>query len=340
MPARPTEPAAALECSFCAQHCRLTEGQTGLCGVRRHEAGQIRSLYYGQVAALALDPVEKKPLYHVMPGSATFSVALPGCNFHCEFCQNHHLAQIRSTALPPTRYLGPADLLQAWQDSGSPSLSFTYSEPTVWADWVLDCAGPVRAAGGRIFMVSNGYLSAATRSRLEGLVTAWNIDLKGDDHFYRRLCGGRYAPVLDNIAALVQAGKTGPAGRSGLVEVTTLLLEDWHSPAVLDQLGRDLFRAGVEIWHLSRFFPACRMQDHRPTSEVFLQAALERARDSGIPYVYGGNTSRHQDTRCPACQAVLIRRDGAGRGRLAGISLAPAAGPACAACGHPVPLIP
>jgi pyruvate formate lyase activating enzyme len=213
------------------------------------------------------------------------------------------------------------------EQAGLKSVSFTYSEPTVWQDWMLDAAFAVKARGGRCYMVTNGSFTPESRGRFWGLIDAYNIDVKGDDAFYREYCRGYLEPVLDNVAALCRE----PAV---LVEVCTLLIEGIHTVDGIIRLGKELAAAGLKIWHLSRFHPAWKMRDHPPTSQEFLDQVLEALRDTvDIPFIYPGNSPRVTETACPACGRLLIARDTDWPGRLV------VAGNRCPDCGLVFPLL-
>lgn len=315
-------------CDFCAFGCAITPGKAGHCGVRANRDGTIVTDSWSQAVALAVDPVEKKPLYHVMPGSMTLSVALFGCNLRCRFCQNSTISQIENRGRVNSFTLHPAALADRMEELGLDSVSFTYSEPTVWQDWMVEAARAVKQRGGRCFMVTNGSFTAAARQRFTGLIDAYNIDVKGDEGFYREYCGGSLEPVLENVRALCR--QDGVA-----VEVCTLLIEGVHTIDMVLGLGEALHQAGLQVWHLSRFFPAWKMLDTPPTSEAFLESALAAvAEHRFIPFRYGGNSNRAQDTRCPACGQVLIARDRGRQGRLR----APEG--RCPQCGTAFPLMP
>jgi pyruvate formate lyase activating enzyme len=290
-------------CDFCAHRCSLKPGQTGRCGVRRAtEAGEIETTVFGAVLAAAVDPVEKKPLHHFLPGSFAFSIALGGCNFRCRFCQNAAIA-IPDT-MPPARYQwSVADAVAQWKVSGAASIAFTYTEPAVWQDYMIAVARGVRAAGGRTIMVTNGFLTPEAIERLVPVIDAFNIDLKGDDAFYRTLCRATQQPVLDAIELLVPRAH---------VEVTSMIMESQHSGDRIEELYQLLAARGVRIWHLSRFHPAHRMRSEPATAEETLANAIDHVSGREIPFIFAGNSrqSKYQMSHCPHCGTFCV-----GRGR-------------------------
>lgn len=294
-----------IACDLCAHLCEIADGARGRCGVRENRGGAIVTVNYGRVVALAVDPIEKKPLYHFLPGTATLSVALHGCNFTCSFCQNHEISQKETFSATAGYPLSPAELARQWETRPTPSVSFTYSEPLVWQDYLLDAAAILKPRGARIVMVTNGFFSDAALDRLLPVVDAFNIDVKGDDRFYRERCGGRLDPVLRGIERIAAApGK--------VLEATTLVIEGAHTADDIVALGKRLAACGVQVWHLSAYHPAYRLS-LPATSERFLLALCDRVRaEVLIPYVYAGNirSSDGDHTRCAACDLLLITRRG------------------------------
>ncbi|MFA7371298.1 MAG: AmmeMemoRadiSam system radical SAM enzyme [Sphaerochaetaceae bacterium] len=291
-----------LQCDFCYHMCTLKEGQRGVCGIRSNQGGKLVSHGWAEVVASALEAIEKKPLYHFFPGSKTLSVALFGCNYRCKFCQNYHISQGERPERRSEKIL-PHKLAQTLKQSNSKILSFTYSEPVVWLDYVEECATEVKKDNNFTCMITNGSFSKTSLNRILPLIDAFNIDLKGDDNFYREYCGGKLEPVLDSIETIAEAeGK--------VLEVTTLLIEEIHSARDVRQMGRQLKERGVKVWHLSRFYPQYLMEDYHQTSEHYLERMLEEASLAGIPYIYAGNSNLTGwgDTKCPSCGAPLIAR--------------------------------
>lgn len=287
-----------VRCDYCYHECALGEGQRGICFIRVNRGGEVITENYGEVVALGLDPVEKKPLYHFRPGSHTLSVALFGCNLSCSFCQNYQISQHEFYQQRPNRYISPEVFIQRAMEEKA-SVSFTYSEPLVWQDYMLDCAHLAKEEGIPTILVSSGTFSKAALSRIIPFIDAYSIDLKGNESFYRRYCKGSAKPVIESLQTL--------ANTPAVLEVTTLLIEGEHTLEDVKELGVILEELGVQVWHLSRYHPAYKL-NLPPTSESFLNEALSLAKEFRIPHIYGGNTSQEQDTFCPVCNALLIKR--------------------------------
>ena len=286
------------ECDFCFRRCSIPDGKTGWCGMRKNEGGRIISPEYGHIPAIAVDPIEKKPLYHFLPGTETLSLGASGCCLRCDFCQNWTL----SIEHEKGKFLDPGDAAAYARLEGYPSISFTYSEPLVWQDFMLDTARLAKDAGLKTIMVTNGSFSREALMRILPSIDAYNIDLKGDADFYSTICNGDIIPILDSIYEIARS--------SAHLEATTMIIEGVHDAAMVSKLGSMLHERGVAVWHLTRFFPAYRMTDRRETSEAFLSRMLQVASGSGIPYIYPGNSQLDQSTRCPSCGHLLRTRPG------------------------------
>lgn len=289
---------SSLTCDFCWRHCTLAEGQSGVCKVRKNVQGKLVTTTYGQIEAMGVDPIEKKPLYHYYPGSRTFSFALYGCNIACSFCQNFSLSQGEPSTTLAGERLDPSRIVAMARERGCHSISYTYSEPLVWQDYMLAVAHLAKKAGMQNIMVTNGSFSREALERLLPVIDAFNLDIKGDEAFYKDVCKGQQKPVLDAIAAITRT--------KAHLEVTTMLIESMHSPEDVSTLGRHLHERGVQVWHLSRFFPHYKMSHLKPTSEAYLKKMVDLASQSGIPYIYSGNSRTERTTFCPSCHALLI----------------------------------
>ncbi len=300
-------PGGAVQCQLCPHGCRLGDGQAGVCGVRVNRGGTLFSVNSDRVAAVHVDPIEKKPLYHFLPGSASFSLAAMGCNLRCRFCQNHDLSMVARPGQVRGEPLTPGELVDAAVRSGCLSIAYTYTEPTVYFELMIETAQRARTAGLRNVMVSNGYISAAALHELTPLLDAANVDLKAfSDEFYRRQCNGRLQPVLETIATL--------RSRDVWVEVTTLLVPGLNTdPAELRRLADFLHGVDPNLpWHVSRFFPQHQLLDLPPTPAADMERALAIGTERGLAFVYSGNAGADpwSDTRCPGCGATLLRRCG------------------------------
>lgn len=296
-----------IRCDFCEHRCNLADGEVGKCAVRRRDGGRIVTVNYGEHVSLAVDPIEKKPLYHFYPGASALSSALFGCNMGCEFCQNASISQPEFFGSLNTRYIGPEELARERSDGGYPVVAYTYSEPTVWQDYMLDAAAAVKRSGGKNVMVTNGFFTREALDRFLPVIDAFNIDLKGGDQFYRKLCKTPMKPILRNIRTLA-AMEEGPT-----LEVTTMLLEGAHTEAELMELAAALDEAGVQVWHLSCFRPSYKMRDWKSTSEDFLERIYTRSKEeTNIPFIYGFSR-RHREyeqTFCPNCGTLCVDRWG------------------------------
>lgn len=295
-----------VRCLLCAHFCRIPPGGRGKCSVRENRGGSLVSLSSRKVAALHLDPVEKKPLFHFLPGTATLSVGAPGCNMRCAFCQNWSLSCPSTRQTIHGEAISPAELIGMALASGAASMAYTYSEPTVFFELMAETAKLALNAGLRNIMVSNGFQSHPCLEALGPLIQAANIDLKSfNDTFYRDICGARLRPVLKNLVHMKKVGWH--------LEVTTLVIPGLNdSDRELAGIARFLRTELGENtpWHVSRFHPACRMQDIPPTPPDTLLRAVEIGRTEGLFFVFAGNMrSRWQNTVCP-CGATLIEREG------------------------------
>ncbi len=298
-----------VQCRLCSHFCIIDENNHGNCGVRQNVDGQLMTRTYELVAALNVDPVEKKPLYHFLPGTQTFSLGTQGCNFGCTFCQNASLSQHPKTGRKITgQKVTPEILVEAAIAHKCDSISYTYSEPTIFFELMQDTARRAHAKGLKNIMVSNGFQSPECIDELTGLIDAANIDLKAfNDEFYRSTCGGRLNPVLDNLRHMKKNG--------WWIEVTTLLIPGKNdSPDELKQMAAFIAdELGKEVpWHISRFHPDYKMQDCPVTPMEALQKARKAGTSAGLEYVYIGNVPGNDNTStfCPDCHKELLKRFG------------------------------
>lgn len=297
-----------VRCTLCAHRCRIKPDERGICGVRENRNGILESLVYGKVIAENIDPVEKKPLFHVYPGSKSFSIATVGCNFRCIFCQNHDISQMpRETGSIAGRDVSPSFIVERALTSGSKTISYTYTEPTIFFEFAYDIASIATGKGLKNVFVTNGFMTEEAIETISPYLHAANVDLKSfSDDFYRKRCGARLQPVLDSLKKMKALGIW--------VEVTTLLIPTLNdSDDELRQIADFIFSLGAETpWHISRFHPRYQMQNLPPTAVASIGRAAEIGKASGLKYVYSGNVpgNEGEDTLCSQCGEHLIDRYG------------------------------
>jgi pyruvate formate lyase activating enzyme len=317
-----------VRCALCAHRCRIEEGARGVCGVRENRTGNLYSLVYGRVIAENVDPIEKKPLFHFLPGSRSFSIATAGCNFSCTFCQNHDISQLPRNENPIVgRERTPAQIVEAARQSGCGSISYTYTEPTIFFEFAWDTAGIAREMGLRNIFITNGYMTSEALELLGPRLDAANVDLKSfRDDFYKKQCGARLQPVLESLRKMKEIGVW--------VEVTTLLIPGLNdTEGELRDLAGFICSLGAETpWHISRFHPRYRMTGAPPTPVVSIHRAAAIGKAAGLMYVYSGNLpgDAGENTFCSRCGHLLIDRYGFTVDRL------DLKGSACPRCGAPL----
>jgi pyruvate formate lyase activating enzyme len=297
----------ALVCNLCAHRCVLKPGRVGLCGAIENRDGLLHCRVYGQPVVLHADPVERKPLYHVFPGTRVLSLATAGCNMTCTFCQNWRISQARPELTAQESTCPPEAVVAAALEQGCDGIAFTYNEPTIYLDYAADIMRLAKQAGLYTLFKSNGYLTPEAIDALDGLLDAVNVDLKGfDEVYYRQVCGARLQPVCEAIAHLQRRGVW--------LEVATLLIPGINdSEDELIALTSFLAHISRDIpWHVWRFHPDYRMLDRPWTHIDDLDRAISIGRVAGLRYVYASNTpgDPNQHTRCPGCDAVLLSRQG------------------------------
>lgn len=298
-----------VQCLLCGHGCLLRDGQKGLCGVRECQGDTIVSLVYGRLVAEHIDPIEKKPIFHVLPGTLSYSIATLGCNFRCLHCQNASISQVsRDTDVTASGvFRDPGTVVAAATRAGCRSISYTYVEPTVFFEFAYDCSAAAIDKGLKNIFVSNGYMSEAAIKMLAPVVSAINIDLKSfNDVFYKKVCGARLAPVLAAIARFKELGVW--------LEVTTLVIPGKNdSEKELAEIASFLASIDRGIpWHVSGFYPCYKMPDVPPTGMKILARARDIGFEQGLEYVYSGNRpgSGGENSCCPSCGATIIERYG------------------------------
>ena len=273
-----------VECQLCPHHCRILDGKTGICRSRKNRGGVLVSEVYGKPCALAIDPVEKKPLYHFHPGTTCLSLACTGCNFRCLNCQNHDISQVSPNQADHYE-LSPQELIALCQKHHQPGIAYTYTEPLTYLEYIADCAQLAHEAGIWNILVSAGYVCQEPLKDLLPFLDAANIDLKSfSDDIYQQVSGGHLQPVLDTILAMRDAGVW--------VEITNLVIPGINDDMeMIRQMCRWLSSNGLADapLHFSRFFPRYKMQHTPPTPLQTLKAAKQVAEEEGISHVYLGN---------------------------------------------------
>jgi pyruvate formate lyase activating enzyme len=301
-------PDGRVQCAVCPRQCQLKEGQRGVCFVRAAQAGQVVLTTYGRSSGFCVDPIEKKPLHHFLPGSTILSFGTAGCNLTCKFCQNWHISRSRQTDTLADE-AAPEVIARAAQSLGCRSVAFTYNDPVVFLEYVVDTARACHAVGVKTVAVTAGYMNAAPRRDFYAHIDAANVDLKGfTDEFYQKYCGAQLQPVLDTLTYIARETST-------WLEVTTLLIPGANdSEAEIEALTKWVARElGAHVpLHFSAFYPAWQMTDRHPTPPTTLTRARQIAMKNGLRYVYTGNVRDPAGaaTLCPDCGKVVIARDG------------------------------
>ncbi|MFH0855045.1 MAG: AmmeMemoRadiSam system radical SAM enzyme [Candidatus Omnitrophota bacterium] len=297
----------AVQCRLCPRRCVIPDGLRGYCGARQNRNGVLYTLVYAKPVAIHIDPIEKKPLFHFLPATTVYSVATAGCNLKCKFCQNWEISQSKPEDLEYV-YLEPKDLVRKAKESGSPAIAYTYNEPTVFYEYMLETARLARQEGLKNVMHSNGYINEEPLRALAKFLDAANIDLKGfSDDYYAKIAEGSLGPVLNSLKILKEEGVH--------IEITTLLLSGFNDDAqglrklclwIKENLGADT------PLHFSRFFPMYKLMSLAPTPVESLEKAREIAIDCGLRYVYIGNVPANpaENTYCPKCKKLIIERRG------------------------------
>jgi len=300
-------PEGKVRCNLCAHRCVIADGKKGICQVRENRGGTLYSLVYGRTIIQHVDPVEKKPLFHFHPGSTAYSIATPGCNFRCHWCQNWDISQVvRERHLILGEEASPEQVVAAVQKADCRSIAYTYTEPTIFFEYAYDTARLAHEAGLANLYITNGYMTEEMLETFQPYLDAANVDLKAfRDKTYRKYVGARLQPVLDTMKVMKRLGIW--------LEVTTLVIpgindDEGELKDAADFVANEL---GVDTpWHISRFFPAYKMTDVFPTPVETLNRAREIGLEAGLRYVYVGNVPGEANTVCHKCGQILIRRLG------------------------------
>lgn len=300
---KPTDKGERLTCILCQHYCKIKEGQTGICGVNKNVGDKIECLVYGYPSAMNIDPIEKKPLYHFLPGTKAFSFGTVGCNFHCPFCQNWNISQTHD--IDTSHYFSPERMVQLALEYDCRSIAYTYNEPTIFYPYARDIALEAQKHGLKNVFVSNGFESSEVIDDMKGIMDAVNADLKSfDPKYYKKELGGNLENILENLKHFMANGIW--------LEVTTLIVptqndSDEELEKIAEFIAKEL---GVDVpWHITAFHPDYKELDLPPTSVNTLKRAYDIGKKHGLNYIYIGNANFETPTRCPSCDEVLIERD-------------------------------
>jgi pyruvate formate lyase activating enzyme len=296
-----------VRCSLCPHSCAISEGKRGLCGVRENRSGKLYSLIYGLASSIHPDPIEKKPFFHFLPGSTAISFGSVGCNLFCLHCQNYSISRARVDEFDLTP-ITPDEVIKYAKMAGAESVSWTYNEPTIWHEFTTVASRAAHGAGLKTNYVTNGYIQEEPLRALKGVIDAMNIDVKAfTEEFYKKVCGGKLAPVLKSCQLAVELGMH--------VEVTYLIIPE-HNDSV-EEIGRfskwvfDSLGPEIPV-HFSAFHPEYKMTRLQRTPDKTMSAAYEVAKKAGLEFVYLGNVYARDkdDTFCPKCGSLVIQREG------------------------------
>jgi pyruvate formate lyase activating enzyme len=289
-------------CLLCQHYCKLKKEQLGICGVNKNIDGVIKNLVYGYPIALNVDPIEKKPLYHVLPGSRSFSLGTVGCNFRCPFCQNWNISQKKE--IKKEHYYSPVDIVMLAQKHQCQTIAYTYNEPTIFYPYAKEIALEAKKVGIKNIFVSNGFASSEVINDMRGVIDAANIDLKSfDAHYYKHELGGSLEKILENLKLFKKNGIW--------IEITTLIVPTKNdSDEALKNIATFIAKELGERtpWHISAFHPNYKEQALPPTSLPSLQRAYAIGKSAGLKYMYIGNVAQENPTYCPKCGTTLIER--------------------------------
>ncbi|MFA5188330.1 MAG: AmmeMemoRadiSam system radical SAM enzyme [Patescibacteria group bacterium] len=301
-----------IQCQLCNHYCLIADGNRGICAVRKNIENKLYALDYGKVITANIDPIEKKPLFHFLPGSLSYSIATVGCNFHCLHCQNADISQYAEKGLEadfvPGQDTKPEEIIQKAKESGCLSISYTYTEPTIYAEFALDCMKLAKEAGLKNVWVSNGYTAPEAWPEILPYLDAINVDLKFfTNETYLKICGAKLQPVLENLKLLNH--------HKIWLEITTLIIPGLNdSDKELEEIAKFIknYLGSETPWHISRFFPQYKLQDQDPTEEDLIYKAYKIGKEIGLKYVYGGNVTSDtmENTYCPKCGELVIKRFG------------------------------
>ena len=291
-----------VRCDLCNHRCIISEGKRGLCKVRENKSGSLYSLVYGKIIESNIDPIEKKPLFHFYPGTKAYSIATMGCNFRCLHCQNWTISQLKNGEIMGEDII-PETIIENAIANGCQSIAYTYTEPTIFYEYSYDIAKIAHQKGLKNIYVTNGYISDEALKKISPYLDSANIDLKSmNDSFYKKICGAKLQPVLNNIKLYYSLGIW--------IEITTLIIPGYNdSTNELKSIADFIKKIDASIpWHVTSFLPAYKLTDAPPTPLETLRKAVEIGEKAGLEYVYQGNVSEGENTYCPNCGKLLIER--------------------------------
>jgi pyruvate formate lyase activating enzyme len=296
-----------VHCFLCSHHCKIAPSFFGICGVRQNINGSLFTHAYGGVIAESVDPIEKKPLFNFLPGSTSYSIATVGCNFRCGFCQNWQISQVSSKNQTEIwrKEMTASKIVENAKELNCQSISFTYSEPTMFFEYAYETARIAKEKGIHTVFVTNGYATEQAIEIIRPYLSACNVDLKSfRNDFYSKVCQARLSPVLDSLKRIKKAGIW--------LEITTLIIPGENdSDRELNEIAEFIAGLGTDTpWHVSRFFPNYEFTDHPPTPVSTINRAVKIGEAYGLKFIYPGNLSSEVETKCPRCNALLIGRDG------------------------------
>jgi len=294
-----------VQCFLCPRNCVIPEGKTGFCGVRKNKDGKLYSLVYGKATGIQMDPIEKKPLYHFLPGSAAFSIGTVGCNFVCQHCQNWQTSQLKPEKFHAYEII-PEEIVQKAKEEHCKSIAYTYNEPTIFGEYVIDTAKLARKKGLKNVLITNGFTGDEARQEFSKYIDGVNVDLKAfDNEFYKKYAGAWIEPVLESLKTYKK--------KKVWLEVTNLIIPTLNDKTnkikeMITWLKENL--GGEVPLHFSAFYPSYKLQDLPPTSAATLIEARKLAIEMGMKYVYIGNvvTTDEDNTYCPKCGELVIER--------------------------------
>jgi pyruvate formate lyase activating enzyme len=292
-----------IECNLCNHRCIIKNGNRGICNIRENNNGILYSLVYGKVIAKSIDPIEKKPLFHFLPGSKSYSIATEGCNFKCLHCQNYYISQKENNEING-EYIRPEDIVKNAINGGCKSIAYTYTEPTIFYEYAYDIAKIASKKNLKNIFVTNGYITKEALEKFSPYLDAANIDLKGmTNKFYKSICKAKLQHVLDNIKLFYELGIW--------IEITTLIIPDYNDDLNDLKMIVDFIKnIDTDIpWHVTRFHPDYKLEKCNPTKTETLNNIINIGKNKGLNYIYQGNVGAGENTFCPKCKNLIIKRN-------------------------------